>query len=489
MKSYVKFLMIALGSSAISLSSAFAAEVPPSFADLVEKLTPAVVNISSTQKTKGMQPGMQMFEMPPGAEVPEEFRQFFEQFNKLNGGQKPTEREVYSLGSGFIIDENGYIATNNHVIADAEEVNVILSDDTKLKAKVIGRDTKTDLALLKVDAGKKLPFVMLGDSDASRVGDWVITIGNPYGLGGTVTAGIISARARNLNAGPFDDFIQTDAAINRGNSGGPMFNMKGEVIGINTAIFSPSGGSIGIGFAVPMAMAKPVLMQLKTTGHIDRGWLGVRIEHVNDEIADSVGLKKVYGALVMEVAKGSPSDKAGIVAGDIITSYDGKEIKEMRNLPLMVADTKIGKPVPIELWRNGQIKTVQVKIGEMKEDKETATENASEGKEQNAESAPKGKPVLGLSLSVLGSEERERHGLSADVKGVIITNIKPDSAALKRGLQAGDVITQIGDTLVSSPTDVSNAVASARKAGHKYVLLRIFRDKEAVFATLPLEEK
>jgi len=470
---------------------AIAGEVPPSFADLVEKLTPAVVNISTTQKAKGAAPGIQMFEMPEGGDMPEEFRDFFDQLKKQKRGEgeKDAEREVYSLGSGFIIDENGYIATNNHVIADAEEITVILSDDTKLKAKIIGRDVKTDLALLKVDAGKKLPYVPLGDSEISRVGDWVIAIGNPFGLGGTVTAGIISARARNINAGPFDDFIQTDAAINRGNSGGPMFNMKGEVIGINTAIFSPSGGSIGIGFAVPMSLAKPVFAQLKATGHIDRGWLGVKIQPVTDEIADSVGLKKASGALVMEATKGSPAEKAGIITGDIITRFDGKEVKEMRNLPRLVADTKIGKTVAVEVWRKGGFKTVHVTLGELKE------EEKAEADENNGESgtAPnvviKTEEVLGMSLTALTKDMREKYSLAAEVKGVVITKLKPGSEAAKRGLHAGDVISQAGDGSVNDPKDLKDAIASARNDGRKFILLHVQHLQEAIFVPLPVEEK
>jgi serine protease Do len=467
----------------------FAADVPASFADLVEKLTPAVVNISTTQKIRGGAEGMQMFESPEGGEMPEEFRNFLQQFGgKQGGGGKPQEHEVYSLGSGFIIDPDGYIATNNHVIADAEEITVILSDDSKLKAKLIGRDPKTDLALLKVDAGHKLPSVTLGDSDVSRVGDWVIAIGNPFGLGGTVTAGIISARARNINAGQYDDFIQTDAAINRGNSGGPLFNVKGEVVGVNTAIYSPSGGSIGIGFAVPMAEAKPVFMQLKTSGHIDRGWLGVKIQTVTDEIADSVGLKKAMGALVMEVAKDSPADKAEIKVGDVITKFDGKDVKEMRQLPRMVAETKKGKGVPVEIWRNGKSQTVQLTVGELKEEAE-----AAEAKDKNAENAAKGnaptKEILGMSLSTLTGDLREHYSIADTVKGVVVTKITPASEAMKRGLHVGDAITQVGNATIASIQELDAALAQTRKAGHKFALVRVQRGEESLFITLPTSEK
>lgn len=465
-------------------NTSVASETPPGFADLVEKLMPSVVNISTTQKVKPGQ-GLDMFEMPEGETLPPEFKEFMKRFG---GGQgdKDTEREVYALGSGFIIDEDGYIATNNHVISDAEEITVILSDDTKLKAKIVGRDPKTDLALLKVNASHKLPAAILGDSDKSRVGDWVIAIGNPFGLGGTVTAGIISARARNLNAGPFDDFIQTDAAINRGNSGGPMFNMKGEVIGINTAIFSPNGGSIGIGFAMPVSMAKSVFAQLKATGHIDRGWIGIKIQDVSDEIAESVGLKKTYGALVMETAKNSPSDQAGIVPGDIITKFDGKEIKEMRNLPRMVADTAIGKTVALEVWHKGVFKTVSVKTSQIKDAGDEDIQENGEGDKH--EKKPVGKEILGMSLTPLDTAKRQKYGLPQSVKGLIITRINPNSEAMKQGLQQGDVIIQAGDTPVTSVKDLTGAIEAARKAGHKYVLLRVqnAQEESAMFITLPV---
>jgi serine protease Do len=469
----------------------YAYEVPPSFADLVEKLSPAVVNISSTQKVKGM-PGFQMFETPEegenGGEVPDSMRKFFEQFGKQKGG-KETEHDVYSLGSGFIIDPDGYIATNNHVIADAEEISITLTDDTKLKAKVIGRDPKTDLALLKVDAGHKLPAVTFGSSDSARVGDWVIAIGDPFGLGGTVTAGIISARARNINAGQYDDFIQTDAAINKGNSGGPMFNMKGEVIGINTAIFSPSGGSVGIGFAVPSSMAQSVFTQLKTRGHIDRGWLGVKIQTVTDEVADSKGLKKAEGALVDDVTKDGPAEKAGIKIGDIITHFDGKPVKEMRNLPMMVAGTTIGKTVELEIWRKGENKTVSVKLGELKDQPETDGAQGGEDEDNGLSPALKGKEVLGLNLTTITPEAREKYGVPTGTKGVLVTKVKEGSEAAKRGLQPGDLITQAGDTQVNGTQDAIDAVAEARKAGRKFILLRVTHGSESLFVTLPLEEK
>ncbi len=476
----------------VSSTSARAAEMPASFADMVEKLTPSVVNISSTQKVKGGIPGLQLFGMPEGGEnIPPELKEFFDQFSKQRGGKgaKPMERETQALGSGFIIDESGYVVTNNHVIADAEEITVILSDDTKLKAKIVGRDSKTDLALLKVDSDRKLPAVALGDSDTSRVGDWVIAIGNPFGLGGTVTAGIISARARNINAGPFDDFIQTDAAINRGNSGGPMFNSRGEVIGINTAIFSPTGGSIGIGFAVPMALAKPIIEQLKTSGKIERGLLGVKIQQVSEEVADSVGLKKPMGALVIEVTKDGPADKAGIKAGDIVTQFDGKDVKEMRHLPRMVAETKVGKKSEVTVWRSGAEKKFTVDIARMNDaDKDP---DDAEGKNKPADKTGKvdSLDVLSLSLAAITPELRTQYDIGKDVKGVVVVEVKDGSAAEKRGFRQGDVIVQVGDATVETPQAVSDAVANAKKAGRKFAMVRVQRGENATFETLPLEEK
>jgi serine protease Do len=476
-------------------SAATAAEVPPSFADLVEKLTPSVVNISTTQKVKGGTPGLQL-EIPQGTKIPEQFKNFLEQFGKSQGEnegdddtQAQGEHEVYSLGSGFIIDPDGYIATNNHVIANAEQISVTLSDDTVLKAKIVGRDPKTDLALLKVDAGHKLPAVPMGDSDKARVGDWVIAIGNPYAFGGTVTAGIISARARNINAGPYDDFIQTDAAINRGNSGGPLFNVKGEVIGINTAIFSPSGDSIGIGFAVPMSLAEPVLEQLRKTGHIERAWLGVKIQNVTEEIAESVGLKKAIGALVMEVTKGSPADTAGLQTGDVITRFDGKEVKAMRNLPLMVADTPIHKAVALELWRDGKSKTVNVTLAQLKDQDEASDTPGGNEDDSGPSETIKTKPLLGMSLATITPEVREKYGIDPSVKGVLVTKVDDGSEAMQHEVQQGDIITRMGDTVIRSNKDVSDALANARKAGRKFILVRVQHGQDALFITLPVEEE
>jgi serine protease Do len=470
---------------------ALAAEVtdrPVSFADLVDRLSPAVVNVSTTQKVKAG--GAMPFQELPDTPEFEPFRQFFDQFNKNQGGKPGAEgapdHEANSLGSGFVIDASGFIITNNHVIDDAEEITVNFSDNSKYTAKIIGRDSKTDLALLKIEAKKPLPFVVMGDSDAMRVGDWVIAIGNPYGLGGSVTQGIISARQRSINAGPFDDFLQTDAPINRGNSGGPLFNMKGEVIGINTAIFSPSGGSIGIGFAIPTALAKPVVEQLKAFGKTHRGWLGVKIQQVSEEVAESIGLGKQMGALVIDVSKDSPADKAGLKAGDVITNFDGKDISEMRFLPRMVAETKIGKTVPITYWRGGVSKTVQIAVGELDETSEDVDSSVSDkGKKLKS---PAGEVVMGMTVMPMTSKIREQYRLSDTQAGVSVVDVERGSEAAKRGVRAGDVIVDVNNEPVKSADDVKKAFDSARKKERKFALVKVVRDKETAFVTLPTTE-
>lgn len=469
-----------------------AQERPQSFAPLVEKLSPAVVNISTTQKVKN-QRAIKGSPFPGFPDSPEmdPFRDFFEHFGNPQGFGIPQqqEQEVFSLGSGFIIDASGYIITNNHMVEDAEEVSVTLPDHSKYKAKIIGRDKKTDLALLKIDAKKDLPFVSLGDSDAMRVGDWVIAIGNPFGLGGSVTQGIISARQRSINSGPFDDFLQTDASINRGNSGGPLFNTKGEVIGINTAIFSPSsgGGSVGIGFAIPTALAKPIIAQLKEFGRTHRGWLGVKIQEVSDEIADSLAMPKAMGALVLEVSKDSPADKAGIVAGDVITSFDGKEITEMRFLPRMVAETKAGKTVSITYWHKNASKTSSITIKELDEkgdddaDDDAKPSPGSQKKESDSET------ILGMDIAPLTPQLRSQLKIDNKKSGLIILDVNRGEAA-KNGLQAGDIITDVNNEPVKSIAELKKAFETARKSGHKYVLVKISRKKEDAFITLPTDE-
>jgi serine protease Do len=470
---------------------ASARPAPESFADTVEKLTPAVVNISTTQKIKGRvgMPEMEIPEFPPGSPF-EQFREFFEQYGQQEGPMgAPQEQKVFSLGSGFVIDSKGLIVTNNHVVADADEVTVTFSDNTKLRAKIIGRDEKTDLALLSVKPDKPLTAVRFGDSDAVRVGDWVIAIGNPFGLGGTVTAGIISARARNINAGPFDDFLQTDAAINRGNSGGPMFNVNGEVVGINTAIFSPSGGSIGIGFAVPSALARPVIEQLKEFGRTRRGWLGVKIQVVTDEVAESIGFGAPRGALVAEVTPGSPAAKTDIQPGDIIVSFDGKPITEMRQLPRIVAETPIGKTATLTVWRNGNQRNVQVTVGELDESAPKEA-NAEESNEEPESTVSGVETYMGLSLAPLDKSLRTRLKLSGSAEGLAVVDVDPESAAAERDFSYGDVLVEANGRKLDSVQTLKNLVEAAKSAGRKHVLVQVLRGgSEVLFVTLPVKKK
>lgn len=487
----ILYAVLAVTLLVFQFGSAHARPAPDSFAPLVEKLMPAVVNISTTQKISAspMVPGMPG--MPGDPQMDEQLREFFERFlppgmSPFNG--QPMEREAQSLGSGFIIDPDGYIVTNNHVISEATEIKVLLSDETQLDAEIIGRDSKTDIALLKVKANKKLPYVKLGDSDESRVGDWVIAIGNPFGLGGTVTAGIISARARNINAGPFDDFIQTDASINRGNSGGPLFNIDGEVIGINTAIFSPSGGSIGIGFAVPTALADTVIEQLKEHGRTFRGWLGVKIQTVTDEIAESLGMRNARGALIAEISPDGPAEKAGLRVGDVILQFDGRKVDEMQELPRMVAETKIGKAVEVEVLRDGDREEFTVTLGELQEEPVQVAAAAAD--------APVAKDSLdtyethGMTLAEINSATRSQLSMLAkDAEGLAVVDVTRGSPASSQGLMFGDVITQVNERKVTTLKAFRTAMEEARKAGRKNALLRIKREETLLFITLPTEKE
>jgi serine protease Do len=470
--------------------AAFARSAPDSFADLAEKLLPAVVNIATTTKITDANRG--------DPDLEELFKQFFDKQrrgqgqggdqngdqngdngdqngqNGDNGGADAPPREVTSLGSGFIIDPTGYIVTNNHVIEGAEEITVRMQDNVEYKARLIGHDPKTDLALLKIDAPKPLPFVEWGDSDKSRIGDWVLAIGNPFGLGGTVTAGIVSARQRDINAGPYDDFIQTDAAINRGNSGGPMFDVDGKVIGINTAIFSPSGGSIGIGFALPSSLAKGVIDQLRQYGHPRRGWLGVRIQSVTPELAEGLKMAKPMGALIAAVTDGGPADKAGIRQGDVVIKFNGQDIDEMRHLPRIVAETVFDTSVPVVVLRQGKEMTFQVKVGELDETAENkAAESAPQPSKPKAPDASK--TILGLSLAEMSEQLRQRYNIADEAAGVVVLNVDSKSNAAGKGLKAGDVIVEVDQNSVTTPADVEKRVAVAKSNGYKVVTFLIYR--------------
>jgi len=458
---------------------AAARPAPDSFADLAERLSPAVVNISTTQTIKRSAEDIPLPQFPPGSPFEDLFKDFLDK-NKQEGAP----RKVTSLGSGFVIDASGIIVTNNHVIDGADEISVTFPDGKTLPAKLAGHDPKADVAVLRVQSKTPLPFVKFGNSDAMRVGDWVLAVGNPFGLGGSVTAGIVSARNRDINAGPYDDFIQTDAAINRGNSGGPLFNMDGEVIGVNTAIISPSGGSIGIGFAVPSKMVQPVVDQLLKYGETRRGWLGVRIQTVTDEMAEALKLGKARGALVAGVTDDGPAAKVGIKPGDVIVSFDGKDVADMKALPRIVADTPIGKSAPVTVIRDGQPKQLQVVVGRLEDAEKTA---AAEQEKDNGggKAAPtKGKQsqTLGLTLTSITSELHQRYGIPANVTGVLITAVDPKSSAADKGIRPGDIITEVAQEKVSKPEEV---VAKVQKAGPgKSILLLINRGGELSFVAV-----
>jgi serine protease Do len=471
---------------------AAARPAPDGFADIAEKLLPSVVNISTTQtvkpdkkQTERSSPGRPQF--PPGSPFEEFFKDFFDRDKERGERPEGRPRKATSLGSGFIIDPAGYIVTNNHVIADADAINVILHDNTSLKAEVVGRDSKTDVAVLKVKTDKPLVATSWGDSDKSRVGDWVLAIGNPFGLGGSVTAGILSARQRDINSGPYDDFLQTDASINRGNSGGPMFNATGQVIGINTAIYSPSGGSIGIGFAIPSNLAKEVAAELiSAPDHIvRRGWLGVRIQAVTDEIAESLGLDKARGALVASVNDNGPAHTAGIQPGDVILSFDGKPVNDMRHLPRLVAETSVGKTVPVTVWRKRQKETLQVAVGRLDETEQVAAKDSPKSKPSKGGGATV--TTLGLTLSNITPELKDKFSLKDD-KGAVVVSVGSDSGAADRGLRPGDVIMEASQEEIKSATQVAGKIDEAKRAGRKSILLLVERQGDLRFIALRLDQ-
>ncbi len=443
---------------------------PAGLADLVAEVAEAVVNISATQtiEEKGAEAAP---DLPKGTPFDDMFEQFFKNHGMNGAPARP--RKSSSLGSGFVIDASGIVITNNHVVGDANDIVVIFTDGRKLKAKVIGKDPKVDVAVLKVESDKPLKTVKFGDSDKARVGDGVMAVGNPFGLGETVTAGILSARNRNIESGPYDDFLQTDAAINKGNSGGPLFNLDGEVIGINTAILSPSGGSIGIGFATPSDTVLPVISQLQKFGETRRGWLGVRIQPVDDNIADSLGLGEAHGALVAGVDPKGPAKPAGIEAGDVIIKFDGKPIKESRDLPRLVAGVAVGTKADVTVLRKGKEVSIPVTLGRL-EDGEKQMAKAEESSDDN--DAPKESATakaLGLTLSTLGDDARKSFKLKDSVKGVLVSGVEPNSPAAEKGLRAGDVIEEVNQQAVEKPADVSSAIDTLKKAGKKSALLLV----------------
>jgi serine protease Do len=478
----------ALSSAIVSLpASIAAARGPENVADVAEQVIDAVVNISTSQKVEARMGNMP--DIPPGSPMEEFFEEFFKNRRGQGGGdQDRGPRRVNSLGSGFIIDPSGFVVTNNHVIADADEIKVILNDGTKLPAELVGKDSKSDLALLRVHYDKQLKAVKFGNSDKLRLGEWVIAIGNPFSLGGTVTAGIVSARNRDINSGPYDNYIQTDAAINRGNSGGPLFNLDGEVIGVNTAIISPSGGSIGIGFAVPSSSAVAVIDQLRQFGETRRGWLGVRIQQVTDDIAESLSIKPPHGALVAGIDDKGPAKPAGIEPGDVVVRFDGHDVKEMHDLPRIVADTPVGKEVEVVVIRKGKEETHRVKIGRLEDGEKLASADAS----KDPAPAPKStvQKTLGLELSNLSDDLRKKFKVRDNVKGVLITGVDASVAASApdKRLSAGDVIVEVQYQGVGNPADLQSRIDQLKAQGKKVAVLLVSNpDGETRFVALSLQ--
>jgi serine protease Do len=462
---------IALPSFAAS-ARADTAQRPVGFADIVEKVKPAVISVR-VKVDGGSRTGFSGRDLPPGLE------QFFRRFGMPD--MTPEEPRgnrrnfVMGQGSGFFISADGYAVTNNHVVDKAESVEVTAEDGKTYTAKVIGTDSKTDLALIKIDGRDDFPYVKLSDTNP-RVGDWVLAVGNPFGLGGTVTAGIISARGRDIGAGPYDDFIQIDAPVNRGNSGGPTFDVDGNVIGVNTAIFSPSGGSVGIAFAIPADTVRTVVGQLKDKGAVTRGWIGVQIQPVTDDMADSLGLSKAEGALVAEPQDGSPAVKAGIKAGDVIVSVDGKTVKDARDLAKRIGAMAPGSSIKLEIVRNGKPQTFNLTLGELPKEQRQARAKGGEEREQSGTELPR----LGLTLAPAGGVA------GAGSEGVVVTAVEPDGPAANHGFKSGDVILEVAGKAVSSPADVRKALADARGDGKRAVLLRVKSGEQTRFIALPL---
>jgi serine protease Do len=442
---------------------------PADFSDLAERLSSSVVNISTSQTLRpNPSRGPDLPQLPEDSPL----QDFFDEFLDRDDG---SPRRVTSLGSGFLIDNEGFVVTNNHVIEDADEISVILNDGiTTLPAQLIGTDEKTDLALLKVDSTTPLPHATFGDSDTARVGQWVVAIGNPFGLGGTVTAGIISARNRYINAGDYDDFIQTDASINRGNSGGPLFNMNGEVIGVNSAIYSPTGGSVGIGFAIPSNEVRHVVAQLKESGRVSRGMIGVRIQAVSPEIADSLDLPAARGALVSGVTEGGPAAAAGIQEGDVIVSFDGRPVQDDRTLPRIVAETEVGTRAEVEIVRNGQTRTLEVVVARLPDDEVAA---ANDNEPLLAGPAAEDSTRLGLTLEALTPYARDQYNIDGDVEGVLVIDVEINGP-LGDKVQPGDVLMEVAREIVLTPEEVEAKIDSELAAGRSAVLLLIHREGE-----------
>ena len=446
---------------------------PFSFADLVERVSPAVVSVTVEAKAA---PTPAMGEVPDN--IPEPFRQFFRNF----GGSGAAPQKSIGVGSGFIVDKSGFIVTNNHVVSDSSKITVKLPDGRQFEAKLIGADSATDVALLKVKSDKPLPTVEFGDDRRLRVGDWVVAVGNPFGLSNSVTAGIVSSIGRDVGNGPYTDFIQIDAPINRGNSGGPTFDLRGEVIGMNSMIYSPTGGSVGIGFAIPASTIHDVIAQLKSHGHVNRGWLGVQIQSLTPELAASLGSKDMEGAIIAEVVPDGPAAKAGLQQGDVVVAVNGKPVQDSRDLSRRVAGLLAGSKATFTVMRDGARKDVTANIT-LRKDQQVASAQTGGG-EQPANKAK----ALGLGLSSLTPDVRRQLNLSETVNGVVITNVDPKSDAADKGLQAGDIVRSIGNRAVHSPQDVQSRIADAKAAGRKSVLLLVTRGGGERFIAVDIGE-
>jgi serine protease Do len=436
------------------------------FADLAAKVRPAVVNIATTEEGEQAS-ARQTPSFPPGSPFGEMFRHNFDNQSESDGPR-------HALGSGFIIDPAGYIVTNNHVVDGARKITVTLNDGNSYPAVVKGRDTKTDLALLKIDAANPLPYVAFGASDKERVGDWVIAVGNPFGLGGTVTAGIVSAHGRDINEGPYDDFLQIDAPINPGNSGGPLFNQSGQVIGVDTAIYSPTGGSVGIGFAIPSDLAAKVVAQLREHGSVERGWLGVQMQSITPPLAKAVGRPNAEGVLVDQVEAASPAARADLRQGDVITAFNGVAVKSPRDLAMMVADTHSGSTAKLTVWRDGREQPLIVTIGTQSKEKTAALDEQ-----------PGGAPV-GMALAPLSPDQRSALGLDAAAKGVVVARVTPDSRAAESGVRAGDVIVRIGSDAVTTLSEAADRIRAAEQQKKEAVPLLVMRDGTTYYLALQL---
>lgn len=438
----------------------------PSFADLVETVKPAVVNIATTEKATRQAQRLPQSPFPPGSPFEEFFRQFGEQQQRKSGPQ-------HALGSGFIIDPAGYVVTNNHVVDGADKIVVTLEDGRELPAIVKGRDAKTDLALLKIESKTPLPYVAFGDSDHARIGDWVVAVGNPFGLGGSVSAGIVSARGRNLNNGPYDNFLQIDAPINPGNSGGPLFDQSGRVIGIATAIYTPNGGNVGIGFAVPSNLAGSVIAQLKSSGKVERGWLGVTMQPMTEALAKAVGRKDSTGVLVNDVQPDGPAAKAGLKQGDVVIALNGGTIRDPRDLATQVAGLKAGDRAKLQVWRDGRETSLSLTVGSQPAEQNAALDEA--GKDER----------VGLALAPVTPELRARLGLD-DGKGAVVTEVAPDSKAEDSGVRPGDVILGVAGHAVANPAEAAQEIQAARKQHREAVTLLVRRDGTTYYLALQL---